>query len=150
VALTSLVVDARPAQVFAVLSDGWNYADWVVGAVHIRAVDPHWPAVGAQVHHKVGAWPAMIADATEVTGCDPGGQLSLRAGVWPLGEASVQVNWRAVSDSRTLVTMVEDLTAGPMLAARNKLNDLVLHFRNKESLRRLADMTRRYPDATLP
>ena len=43
----------------------------VVGAVHIRDVDTSWPSAGSQVHHKVGAWPVMIADATEVLACDP-------------------------------------------------------------------------------
>lgn len=37
----------------------------------------------------------------------------------------------------------EDFTAGPLLWARNKLNDLLLHRRNVESLRRLADIAER-------
>ena len=41
------VIDADPAQVYAVLADGWLYPLWVVGATHMRQVDAHWPAVGA-------------------------------------------------------------------------------------------------------
>lgn len=36
--------------------------------------------------------------------------------------------------------MHEEFDNGPLLLARNKINDLVLHRRNLESLRRLADI----------
>jgi hypothetical protein len=39
--------------------------------------------------------------------------------------------------------MGEQFTDGPLLGLRNKLSDLVLHRRNKESLRRLADIATR-------
>jgi hypothetical protein len=39
--------------------------------------------------------------------------------------------------------MEEDFQAGPLLALRNKINDLVLHRRNAESLRRLSDIATR-------
>jgi uncharacterized protein YndB with AHSA1/START domain len=139
-------IDATPEQVYAVLSDGWNYADWVVGAVHIRAVDPTWPATGSHVHHKVGAWPLMIADATEVLACDPAGHLALKARMWPAGEARVELTWQPTSTGRTRVVMTEQFTGGPAVALRNKLNDVFLHRRNAEALDRLADLTGRYPD----
>ncbi len=43
----------------------------------------------------------------------------------------------------TRITMEEDFEAGPLLFLRNKVNDLVLHRRNIESLRRLADIATR-------
>jgi len=143
-------VDATPEQVVAVLGDGWNYADWVVGAVHIRAVDPTWPTVGSRVHHRVGAWPLTIADATEVLAYDPAGHLALKARMWPVGEARVELSWQPASSGCTRVVMTEQFTSGPALALRNKLNDVFLHRRNVEALDRLADLTRRYPEFVQP
>jgi hypothetical protein len=60
------LVDAPPAEVFATLADGWTYPLWVVGAAHMRAVDPAFPAVGSKLHHSVGLWPLLIEDTTEV------------------------------------------------------------------------------------
>src|SRR5690606_33657899 len=59
-------IAAEPKKVFDVLTDGWQYANWVVGAAHIRAVDREWPAVGARIHHKLGPWPVQMADVTRV------------------------------------------------------------------------------------
>jgi hypothetical protein len=141
---TRSVIEATPDQVYAVLADGWNYADWVVGAVHIRAVDKGWPAPGSRVHHCVGAWPLTIADSTEVLSCDRTGSMTLKARMWPLGEATVRLDWRADGPNRTRVSMREEFASGPLLALKTRINDLVLHQRNAESLRRLADMTKRY------
>ncbi len=65
-------VPAAAADVFAVLSDGWSYAGWVVGNSHIRDVDRNWPDVGARIHHSVGAWPLQIHDVTKVRAVEPG------------------------------------------------------------------------------
>jgi hypothetical protein len=40
----------------------------------------------------------------------------------------------------TRVTLIEQITEGPLLALRNKINDLILHHRTREALRRLADL----------
>ena len=77
--------------VWSVLADGWTYAAWVVGTSRIRDVDPSWPAVGARIHHSVGAWPLLLDDQTEVIDADPGRLLVLRAKGWPAGEAMVQL-----------------------------------------------------------
>ena len=53
-ATNSRVVQAPPEKVWEVLSDGWLYPLWVVGASRMRAVDEHWPALGARLHHSVG------------------------------------------------------------------------------------------------
>ena len=37
------------------LSDGWSYATWVVGAARIRDVDDGWPTVGTKIHHPSGS-----------------------------------------------------------------------------------------------
>ncbi|GAB4058038.1 SRPBCC family protein [Catellatospora paridis] len=138
-ARTERVVAASPERVFAVLADGWTYADWVVGTAHIRDVDSSWPALGSRLHHKVGPWPLSTADVTHVVRCEAPYRLVMRARMWPLGEAVVDFRLVRLDAASTLVTLVEDFTRGPLLAFRNKLNDLLLHGRNKEALSRLAD-----------
>jgi uncharacterized protein YndB with AHSA1/START domain len=138
-----LVINATPQQVYEVLADGWTYSDWVVGSAHIRAVDPGWPAAGTAIHHKVGPWPVSIKDRTHAVVSDPPHRLVLRARAWPMGEATVDMVLQDAGSGRTLVKMLEDAEAGPMQWVQNKLNDLLLHHRNNESLHRLADLAER-------
>jgi uncharacterized protein YndB with AHSA1/START domain len=143
VAIVQRIVQAPPEQVFAVLADGWSYSDWVVGTVHIRDVDPNWPQVGTELHHKAGPWPLSLHDSSKVLECEPNRRLKLRAGLWPLGSAIVETVLEPVGEHATRVTLKEDFEAGPLLWARNKINDLLLHRRNIESLRRLSDIATR-------
>jgi hypothetical protein len=73
----------------------------------------------------------------------PQSHLTLRAGLWPLGEAEVQLTLEPLGPQRTRVVMREEFKAGPLVAMRNKLNDVFLHRRNIEALRRLADIAER-------
>jgi hypothetical protein len=73
----------------------------------------------------------------------PDRELTLKVGLWPLGRARVQFHLEPVGDGATRIVMEEDFVAGPLLAVRNKINDLVLHRRNAESLSRLADIATR-------
>src|SRR4051812_12338849 len=140
VAIVKRTFQASPEQVFAVLADGWTYSDWVVGTVHIRDVDEGWPLVGTNLHHKAGPWPLSLQDSSTVLAVTPGRLLKLRAGLWPLGSAVIEIILDPLADGQTRVTMKEDFEAGPLLWVRNKINDLVLHRRNIESLRRLSDI----------
>ncbi|TDO41510.1 uncharacterized protein YndB with AHSA1/START domain [Paractinoplanes brasiliensis] len=140
VATVQRTVQAPPDSVFAVLSDGWTYSDWVVGTVHIRNVDANWPQVGSELHHKAGPWPFSLHDSSTVLLMEPGRRLRLRAGLWPLGEAVVDIQLEPFGVDATRVTIHEQFEHGPLLAARNKINDLLLHQRNVEALRRLADI----------
>jgi hypothetical protein len=143
VAIVKRTFQASPAQVFAVLADGWTYSDWVVGTVHIRDVDEGWPQVGTNLHHKAGPWPLSLHDSSTVLEMVPDRLLKLRAGLWPLGSAVIEIILDPLADGQTRVTMKEDFEAGPLLWVRNKINDLVLHRRNIESLRRLSDIVLR-------
>jgi uncharacterized protein YndB with AHSA1/START domain len=127
---------ATPEQVFAVLSDGWLFPSWVVGASRMRAVDAHWPAVGARLHHSFGVWPAVIDDETVVLANEAPHRLVLQPKGWPVGEATVEVRvdaWGAGS----MVTMTEDASRGPGLAVPAFIRQPVLAVRNVETLRRL-------------
>ena len=149
-AIVHRTVRTTPDRVFAVLADGWSYSDWVVGTVHIRDVDHSWPAVGARLHHKAGPWPFSLQDSSTVVECVPEKSLTLKAGLWPLGQAVVRIDLEAVGTAQTRVTMAEDFEAGPLLFLRNKINDLVLHRRNLGSLSRLADIAERDPARSQP
>lgn len=133
-------IPVPPDQVFAVLADGWTYSDWVVGTAHIRDVDPGWPAVGSRVHHKAGPWPLSLKDKSTVVAVIPDRQLTLKAGLWPLGQAHVDITLEPVGTDATLVSIEEQFEEGPLLLVRNKVNDIVLHQRNVEALRRLSDL----------
>lgn len=134
---TNRPVAATPEQVWEVLSDGWLYPLFVVGASRMRAVDDTWPAVGSRLHHSVGSWPLLIDDTTEVLELEEGRRLLLLARGWPAGQAHVEIALQGSGDS-TLVTITEDASAGPALLVPKPLRDAQLHLRNVEALRRLA------------
>ncbi len=142
-AIVQRTIQAPPDRVFAVLADGWTYSDWVVGTVHIRDVDEAWPAPGSKLHHKAGPWPFSLHDSSTVVSMVPNRELLLKAGLWPLGQARIKFVLEPAGPNATAVTMEEDFEAGPLLVVRNKINDLVLHRRNIESLRRLSDIATR-------
>jgi uncharacterized protein YndB with AHSA1/START domain len=130
-------IQADPDDVMAVLADGWTYAGWVVGASTIRDVDEGFPAPGSRIHHSVGSWPLLISDTTHVLEYEPGHGLKLEARGWPLGQATVRVTVQA-RDGGSLVTMTEDVSAGPGRLVPHSVRQLAIAPRNRESLRRLA------------
>ena len=142
-AVTERVLNAAAEDIYAVLADGWTYSDWVVGTAHIRDVEPSWPEPGSTLHHKAGPWPLSLKDSSTVVACEPNRSMTMKVGLWPLGEGTVKIELEPAGESATRVTMHEDFHAGPLQWARNKINDLVLHRRNIESLRRLADIAER-------
>jgi uncharacterized protein YndB with AHSA1/START domain len=134
---TTRPISATPEQVWSVLADGWLYPLFVVGASRIRDVDETWPAVGSRLHHSVGTWPLLIDDNTEVLEVDENRRIVLQARGWPMGEARVEISLRP-SGGGTVVTIVENVTAGPGLLVPKSIQDVQLHLRNTETLLRLA------------
>jgi hypothetical protein len=131
-----------PDRVWSVLSDGWLYPLWVVGASRIREVEDGWPAVGTRIHHSVGAWPLLIDDYTEVLLCEAERVIELRARAWPTGEASVRIRLTPFGDE-TEVTIEEDASSGPATLVPKPVRTPPLHWRNVETLRRLAYLAER-------
>jgi polyketide cyclase/dehydrase/lipid transport protein len=136
-------IPQSPDRVYAVLADGWSYAGWVVGATHIRDVDEHWPAVGSRIHHSVGAWPLQIEDETRVRSMLPGASLDLHARLWPFGAAHVRFELDATPSGGTRVTMTEEAVSGPGSLLPEKVQSVFLLPRNRETLKRLADVVAR-------
>jgi hypothetical protein len=126
-----------PEDVFRVLENGWLFPSWVVGASRMRDVAAEWPAVGSQLHHSFGVWPVLIDDSTEVLAYDPPRRFVLRARGWPVGEARVTIDVKPWRDG-SLVRIQEEAVAGPGRFVPQPLMDLPLHWRNTETLHRLA------------
>ena len=96
------LVEASAEDIWAVLSDGWAYASWVVGTARIRGVDAGWPKAGTQIHHSFGIWPALIDDSTEVLHADAGpGALMPR----PIRHALI--TWRNAESLQRLAYLAE-------------------------------------------
>jgi uncharacterized protein YndB with AHSA1/START domain len=144
VAENSRLVHATPEKVWDVLSDGWLYPLWVVGASRMREVEDTWPAEGSRLHHSVGAWPLLIDDTTEVVEAKPGRVLKLRARGWPIGEASVEIHLERAG-AETTVRIVEEPVSGPGALVPPPVRGPVLRWRNTETLRRLAYLAERRP-----
>jgi uncharacterized protein YndB with AHSA1/START domain len=136
------VIKTTPQRVWDVLSDGWLYPLWVVGASRMREVDGNWPEVGSKLHHSVGTWPALLDDDTEVLDVDPLHLLELRARAWPFGEAQVRLHLTA-QGAGTRVVIEEDAVAGPGVLVPKALRAPGLKWRNVETLRRLAYIAER-------
>ena len=136
------VVKATPDQVWDVLADGWLYPLWVVGATRMRTVSGPWPEAGAELHHSVGVWPALVDDTTTVLECQPGSQLKLTARAWPGGEATVTIRLQP-QGAGTLVELEEDVSRGPARLVPALVRHPLLKWRNVEALRRLAFLAER-------
>lgn len=134
---TARLVHATPADVFAVLANGWLYPVWVVGASRVRAVDADWPQPDSRIHHSVGSWPLLLDDETVVEEFVDEHLLVLKARAWPAGEARVRIRAEAVG-SDTRVTIEEDAVAGPATLIPAPARHLLLDVRNVETLARLA------------
>lgn len=128
---------ASPDAVWAVLADGWRYADWVVGAKRIRHVDDTWPAVGSRFHHQVGVGPVDIKDSSVSEAMDEGHAMSLRVKAFPAGAARVRIVLNETQDGGCEIKMEEHPIEGFAKSWDNPVQRAALWLRNKESLRRL-------------
>ena len=137
---TTAHLDAPPDAVFAVASDPWRFADWVVGAKCIRAVDHEWPEPGSRFHHRFGVGPFTIDDSTVLEEIDPPRKLVLRARARPTGVARVTLEFAAAHDGGTDVVMDEAAISGPAKWLQNPLTDVLVTGRNSACLHRLGDL----------
>lgn len=136
---TTRVMSCPPSAVLDVLNDGWTYATWVVGASRIRDVESTWPAPGSLIHHSVGVWPLLIDDTTSVEEQVAGRSLQLKVRAWPTGEGRVLLEVLP-HPSGAEVRMTEDVVGGPAVLVPRPARNAMLHWRNTETLRRLAFM----------
>ncbi|MHC9044106.1 SRPBCC family protein [Microbacterium saperdae] len=130
-------LNCRPADVFAILADGWLYPSWVVGATRMREVDAEWPHPQAELHHSVGVWPFVLDDTTRSVEWVPMGRAVMIARGWPFGEAEVTIRVRT-EDGGCVVRIDEEPLSGPARLIPRFLATPLLRVRNTETLRRLA------------
>jgi uncharacterized protein YndB with AHSA1/START domain len=135
-------VAVPPERVFAVLEDPGAYGDWVVGSRTIRGADADWPRPGSRIHHSVGVGPLHIDDDTEVLEYAPPHRMVLHARTRPLATARVELDLAPEAGGTRVV-----LTEGPGDPRTRRLwnpaADLLVHARNRESLRRLRRLAER-------
>ena len=141
-ATVSKHINATPAAVYRVLSDGWDYSQWVVGTSHVRAVDADWPAPGSKLHHAAGAWPLVVRDHTEINESEPDRRLLMTAKGWPFGEAIVEIVLTP-DGSGTELRLSEQGAGGAGRLLRNPVGEALIYRRNVESVARLAALVER-------
>ena len=128
-------VSASPEEVWAVISDPTTYPDWLVGAQRIRGVDAAFPAPGAEFRHSVGPTEgATIDDTTEAVAAEPPYRLALEVHVGPF---RADVEMLVVPGAAGTEIRFTEQPKGAWVALTPVLRP-VLHARNAESLRRLA------------
>jgi hypothetical protein len=137
VATNHRVLKCPPAAVFEVISNGWLYPSWVVGASRMRNVDHSWPAPQARIHHSFGVWPVLIDDTTSILEWDPPRHVKLKARGWPIGSAHVVIDVEP-TDGGCRVTILEDAVEGPGTLVPKPARTAAILVRNKETLQRLA------------
>lgn len=135
--VTSRHFEQPPEAVFAVLSDPWRFADWVVGAKRIRAVDDTWPAIGSRFHHRFGVGPFTIDDSTVLEQYEPPNLMVLRARARPTGVARVELRLVRTRDGGTDVEMQERPISGFARRIDNPALQALVVARNQRSLKRL-------------
>lgn len=136
-ARNEITVDRSVEAVYTLLADPHKYAEWVVGAKNVRAVDSAWPNPGARFHHTVGVGPVEIKDNTKVLELDPGHRLVLSVRARPAGTGRVVLELKPLPGGRTRVVMEETAESGPASLLPRVVIDPMTHLRNAEALRRL-------------
>jgi uncharacterized protein YndB with AHSA1/START domain len=132
----SISVSAPPEAVFDVLDDAYAYPRWVVGARRVRRVDPNWPAVGSRFHHAIGTAAGELHDSSKVIERESPHRIVLEVRFRPTGVANVEIDVARDGD-RSIVTLVESPTCGPVSHLPRFITDPLLFVRNALGLQRL-------------
>jgi uncharacterized protein YndB with AHSA1/START domain len=147
-ARNEVLVRARPADVFAVLTDPDAYGHWVVGSKEIRGVDRSWPRRGSRFHHTIGAGPITLDDNSKVIDIEQDKRLVLEARFRPFGTATIDMRLKPVKRGKaTKVTMIEKARGGPLRWVWNPALEVGMHLRNRLALRRLKRLAERHTSA---
>lgn len=138
-ARAEITIDARAADVYAVLANPDTYPDWLVGAREIRSTDESFPTPGSRFRHRVGAGPVEVKDETISLQARDGERLVLRAKARPFGQAVVRFDLHG-RDGGTRVTMAETVIEPSFLRRLAFLVDPITAVRNQASLRQLKEL----------
>ncbi|CAN5215980.1 hypothetical protein BH20ACT3_BH20ACT3_07750 [soil metagenome] len=135
-------------EVFDAISDPETYPTWLVGCRTIRSIDDHWPASGAQFHHRVGlVGPLAVNDSCEALEVEPPTHLALEVRVRPAGRGRVDF-WLSSDPApdgnvRTKIDM-DEAPIGLIAPAAPVLSPLI-QTRNRTSLNSLVAYLNEHP-----
>lgn len=99
---------------YRIVADPKTYPRWLVGAHEIPQVDAGFPAPGTAFHHRIGFGPFVLPGSTTSERAEPPRRLDLRAGMGPLGAATVSFRLVAQGPASTRVEVDEEFVAGPV------------------------------------
>ncbi|MET9875734.1 SRPBCC family protein [Actinacidiphila glaucinigra] len=137
-AIRHRLVRGAPQDVWAVLADGTQYGEWVVGPSSSRHSDGDWPEVGSSLEYTVLLGPMELTGKTVVRICRPSEQLELEALSGWLGSARIAFELRPWGQD-TLVIVDEHPLRGPGGLLHNAALDALLQLRHRSMLGRLAE-----------
>jgi uncharacterized protein YndB with AHSA1/START domain len=130
-------IPASRDRVYELLADPETYPKWLVGADHMRAVDPDFPRPGSSFHHSVGKEPVTVDDRTDSLEAEPDRHLALLVHAGPF-HARVDFELVTRGTDQTEVRFTE-VPVGPFAAVTPLLRPS-LHARNVVSLQKLCDL----------
>ncbi|QOV33783.1 SRPBCC family protein [Streptomyces ferrugineus] len=128
---------SSPSEVWALLSDGHRYGEWVTGTQQVLAVDPEWPDVGARLRVRVGVGPLTLDDGVVVRICEPRRRLELEAQADPFGAARIAMRLIPWGE-HTLFVIDWHPLRGPGTRMHGLPVDYVVAIRNGMMLTKLA------------
>jgi uncharacterized protein YndB with AHSA1/START domain len=139
-AVDEIHVNARPEDVFAVLSDRRKYGEWVVGTEVTVEAEGDWPEPGSALRYTL-AGPLTLSNRTVVLRADPPHRLELRAKAGPLPDALITIDVYPEGDGARV--RMHERPAHPLInLLATPLGHFLLSRRNKvalDRLRRLAE-----------
>jgi hypothetical protein len=136
------LIERPPRDVWAVLADPGIYADWVSGTSGSRAADGQWPRVGASLEYSVtfGPLPWSLSGVTTVRREEEPRELELEIDSGSLGTARVAFEIRPWGEDCSIVVVDEHPLRGAGGHLHNAALDVVLQFRHRRMLARLAEV----------
>lgn len=131
------LVKASPRTVWAVLSDGDRYTEWVVGTSASRQTRGRWPEVGAALSYVVRLGPVRLVNETVVRRSEEPTALELEAKAGALGTARIAFELRSWGE-QCLVIVDEHPLGGVGGLLHNVAAEVVIQLRHRAVLARLA------------
>ncbi|MFF7438086.1 SRPBCC family protein [Streptomyces sp. NPDC008122] len=129
------LVHASPDDVWAVLSDGQEYARFVVGTHDSWEQAGQWPSTGSELGYTLRLGPWSYQGRTVSRVCEPVRRLELEAATG-IGSARVAFLVEPWGDG-TLVIVDEHPLDGPAARWHNAAVDVAMRWRHRHMLARL-------------
>jgi hypothetical protein len=133
------LIKVSPQVVWALLTDGSRYAEWVVGTSASEPVRGRWPQVGSAIEYEIRVGPLRLSNETVVRYCDEGSELGLEARAGVLGTARISIRLRPWGPY-CLVIVDEHPLRGVGGALHNVGVEALIQLRHRAMLARLAEL----------